>query len=119
MVHQTSLPEKTKSRFSNLFSTLQISHLLRQAGISKSFGFSSLAIFQLLFSLVFKGRNWFRLLESDRRQRLPGKDVVYRLLNHLQFAWRKIDLIFVEVLDYNNIKDRGAAFSKKGNSLID
>ena len=89
MVHQTSLPEKTKSRFSNLFSTLQISHLLRQAGISKSFGFSSLAVFQLLFSLVFEGRNWFRLLESDRSQTLPGKDVVYRFLNHHQFAWRK------------------------------
>jgi hypothetical protein len=89
MVHQTSLPEKTKTRFSTVFSTLQISNLLRQAGISKSFGFSSLAVFQLLFSLVFEGRNWFRLLESDRSQTLPGKDVVYRFLNHSHFAWRK------------------------------
>jgi hypothetical protein len=60
------MPEKTKSRFSTVFATLQNSQLLRQAGISKSFGLSALAVFQLLFSLVFEGRNWFRLLESER-----------------------------------------------------
>jgi hypothetical protein len=61
--------------------TLKIGPLLRQSGISKSFGFSALAVFQLIFSLVFEGRNWTRLLESGRKD-LPGKDVVYRFLNH-------------------------------------
>jgi hypothetical protein len=45
------------------------------------------ALFQLIFSLVFEGRNWTRLLESGRKD-LPGKDVVYRFLNHSTFAWR-------------------------------
>ncbi|MCM3274520.1 IS4 family transposase, partial [Paenibacillus elgii] len=78
MVHHNSLSEQAKSRFSAVFSTLQIGHLLRKAGIFKSFGYSSLAVFQILFSLVFEGRNWFRLLESDRGKSLPRKDVAYR-----------------------------------------
>lgn len=89
MLHQESLSEQAKTRSSTLFSTLQIGHSLRNAGISKTFGLSSLAVFQLLFSLVFEGRNWFRLRESERGQSLPGKDVVYRFLNHPSFAWRK------------------------------
>ena len=84
-----SLSEKGQERISAVFSTLQIGQLLRKAGISKSFGLSSLAIFRLIFTLVFEGRNWFRLLHSDRRESLPGKDVVYRFLNHPRFAWRR------------------------------
>lgn len=62
---------------------------MRQAGISKFFGLSSLAIFQIVFSLVFEEKNWFRLLESDRGADLPGKDVIYRFLNQASFAWRR------------------------------
>ncbi|PWV90585.1 DDE superfamily endonuclease [Paenibacillus cellulosilyticus] len=86
MVHHRSLSDQ--SRFSSVFHTLKIGNLLRQAGIRKSFGLSALAVFQLLFSLVFEGKNWFRLLESSRAASLPGKDVVYRFLNHPRFAWR-------------------------------
>jgi hypothetical protein len=67
---------------------LHIGKALRKAGISKSFGLSSLAVFQIIFSLVFKGKNWFRLLESERGVGLLGKDVVYRFLNQATFAWR-------------------------------
>jgi len=89
MVQHNSLSEKGQERISAAFAALQIGQLLRKAGISKSFGLSSLTIFQLIFSLVFEGRNWFRLLQSERRQSLPGKDVVYRFLNHPRFAWRR------------------------------
>ncbi|WP_442951544.1 IS4 family transposase [Paenibacillus sp. GYB004] len=71
-----------------LFHSLKLGKLLREAGIQKSFGLSALVVFQLLFSLVFEGKNWFRLLESSRGSSLPGKDVVYRFLNHPGFAWR-------------------------------
>jgi hypothetical protein len=50
-----------------ILSTLQIGHLLRKAGIRKSFGMSALDVFQLIFTLVVQGRNWFRLLDSDHR----------------------------------------------------
>lgn len=86
MVHHRSLSDQ--SRFSSVFTSLKIGKWLREAGIRKSFGLSALAVFQLLFSLVFEGKNWFRLLESSRGSSLPGKDVVYRFLNHPGFAWR-------------------------------
>lgn len=87
MLQQHSLSDQ--SRFSKLFATLHIGKALRHAGISKSFGISSLAIFQIVFSLVFQGKSWFRLLESERGADLPGKDVVYRFLNQPSFAWRR------------------------------
>ncbi|WP_179036839.1 IS4 family transposase [Paenibacillus sp. URB8-2] len=87
MLQQHSRSEQ--SRFSKLFVTLQIGKSLRNAGISKSFGLSSLVVFQMVFSLVFEGKNWFRLLESPRGADLPGKDVVYRFLNQASFAWRR------------------------------
>lgn len=88
MVHQNHQSEQAKSRLMTILSALQIGKLLRESGISKSFGLTSLEVFKLIFSLVFEGRNWFRLLESDRKN-LPGKDVVYRFLNHRYFAWRE------------------------------
>lgn len=87
MLQQHSLSEQ--SRFSRLFTHLHLGKTLRQAGISKSFGLSSLAIFQIVFSLVFEGKNWFRLLEGNRGADLPGKDVIYRFLNQASFAWRR------------------------------
>jgi hypothetical protein len=86
MVHDQSLSDQ--SRFSSVFQSLKLGKLLREAGIRKSFGFSALSVFQLLFSLVFEGKNWFRVLESNRKSSLPGKDVIYRFLNHPGFAWR-------------------------------
>ena len=88
MVHQNQQFEQAKSRLLAILSVLKIGNLLRASGISKSFGFTSLEVFKLIFSLVFEGRNWFRLLESGRKD-LPGKDVVYRFLNHSYFAWRE------------------------------
>ncbi|SMG29255.1 IS4 family transposase [Paenibacillus aquistagni] len=87
MLQQHSLSDQ--SRFSKLFASLHIGKSLRQAGISKSFGLSSLVIFHIVFSLVFEGKNWFRLLESDHGADLPGKDVIYRFLNQASFAWRR------------------------------
>ncbi|NEN83498.1 transposase [Paenibacillus elgii] len=89
MLHHISLSEKCEERFSTMFATLKLGSLLRQAGIRKSFGLPALAVFQLIFTLVFQQRSWSRLLESSHRSSLPGKDVVYRFLNHPGFAWRR------------------------------
>jgi len=99
MLQQHSLSEQ--SRFSKLFATLHIGKALRQAGISKSFGLSSSAIFRIVFSLVFEGKNWFRLLESHRGADLPGKDVVYRFLNQPSFAWRRfLQTLSLQIVRY-------------------
>ncbi|MGO4549122.1 hypothetical protein AB4Z29_30470 [Paenibacillus sp. 2TAB23] len=71
MVHHRSLSDQ--SRFSSVFTSLKVGKLLLAAGIHKSFGLSALAVFQLLFSLVFEGKNGSRLLESGRGGSLPGK----------------------------------------------
>ncbi|MCM3270657.1 IS4 family transposase, partial [Paenibacillus elgii] len=89
MLHHISLSEKCEERFSTMFATLKLGSLLRQAGIRKSVGLPALAVFQLIFTLVFQQRSWSRLLESSPRSSLPGKDVVYRFLNHPGFAWRR------------------------------
>jgi hypothetical protein len=43
MLHQKSLSEKGIDRRNTLFFTFKIGHLLRQAGIRKSFGMSALS----------------------------------------------------------------------------
>lgn len=89
MLQHNALSEKAGQRFSYLFSTLKIGQLLRSAGIHKESDLSSLEIFKLIFTLVFQGRNLFRLLHSQRGAALPGKDVMYRFLNHPRYRWRK------------------------------
>ncbi len=79
------LPNEIKPAFQELN---VLSHL-RQAKFRKRFGFSCSRLFQLVFVLLFHQRNWFRLLESAKGESMPGKDTVYRFLNHPGFAWRR------------------------------
>jgi len=89
MLQHNSLSEQPNNQFSLIFSSLKVSQLLRKAGIRKAYGISSLAVFQIVFQLVFQGRNLFRLLESKRAGSLPGKDVIYRFLNESCYNWRR------------------------------
>ncbi|MTT33354.1 transposase [Terrilactibacillus sp. BCM23-1] len=84
------LPKEIKSAFIEL----KVVKHLRDAGIKKSFGFSCSYLFQLVFCLIFQHKNWFRLLESKKSETLPGKDTVYRFLNHSKFSWRRFLLSF-------------------------
>jgi hypothetical protein len=45
----------------------------------------------MVTDLVFQQRNGYRLLESERSS-LPGKDVIYRFLNHSRLANRFCDV---------------------------
>jgi hypothetical protein len=83
MLQHNSLSEQHQNQLSLIFSSLKLSQLLRKAGIRKTYGVSSFAVFQMIFQLVFQGRNLFRLLEGTRADSLPGKDVIYRFLNVL------------------------------------
>jgi len=102
MLHQSFLFEKQENEFfTKTFSNLNLGKHLRSAGIKKNFGFSSLLVFQIIFQLVFLGRNWFRLLDSERGDAFPGKDVVYRFLNCPRHAWRK----FLHSISFSIIND--------------
>ena len=72
------------------FEELKVLKHLRNAGITKRFGFTCSYLFQLVFVLIiFHHQNWFQILESERSESFPGKDAVYRFLNHSGFAWRR------------------------------
>lgn len=63
---------------------------LRSAGIKKKFGYSVNILFMLVFSLAFRRVNWFNLKHNTLKSNdVPGKDSIYRFLNHQRFAWRK------------------------------
>lgn len=84
------LPQEIKSAFIEL----KVIKHLRDAGIKKSFGFTCSYLFQVILFLIFQHKNWFRLLESKKADKLPGKDAVYRFLNHPKFSWRRFLLSF-------------------------
>lgn len=96
------------------FTELNVLKHLRKAGINKKFGFTCAYLFQVVFVLIFHHRNWFQLLESAKGESFPGKDAVYRFLNHAGFAWRRFLLFLsadtVQKVDSLTFDDRVTAF---------
>jgi hypothetical protein len=88
-ISDQSAPNQRPNELKSAFQELHILKCLRQAGFRKRFGLSCSCLFQLIFVLLFHQKNWFRLLESSKGNSFPGKDVVYRFLNHTGFAWRR------------------------------
>lgn len=76
------------------FKELKILQHLRNAGITKGFGYSCSCLFQIIFALIFHHKNWYGLLQSSKGSLFPGKDSVYRFLNHSRYAWRHFLLFF-------------------------
>ena len=89
MIKQNDAENQLPNEINSGFQELSLLKHLRSAGITKSMGFSCGALLKLVFCLIFQHRNWFQLLESQRGTNLPGKDAVYRFLNHPGFAWRR------------------------------
>jgi len=67
------LPTEIKS----VFKELNMFKYLRDTGVKKLVGFSCAYIFQLIFSLIFENKNWYRMLESKKSSDVPAKDAVY------------------------------------------
>ena len=79
------LPKEIKQGFSEL----NVGYHLRKANITKLSGYSCLAVFKLIFLLVFQYPNWFRAFTSKKAADLPSKDTVYRFLNTCTYNWRQ------------------------------
>lgn len=73
---------------------LRLFQHLRSAGFTKRLGFSCACLFVLVFSLVFRQRNWYQIFDSAKGGDFPGKDAVYRFLNHPCFSWRRFLTLF-------------------------
>lgn len=89
MIANNDLNKQLPNEIKSTFKELKVLQHLRNAGISKNFGFSCAYLFQLVFCLIFENKNWFRLLESKKSTEVPEKDTVYRFLNQSTFAWRR------------------------------
>jgi hypothetical protein len=99
----TQLPKELEQAFS----LLKIGYHLRKAGIVKGLGYSCLEVFRVIFLLIFEHKNWFRMLESKKKD-LFGKDVVYRFLNNPCYAWRKF-LLSLSLSAYEKIQSLTSA----------
>jgi len=89
MIKQNDPFDQLPKEIKPAFQELNVLKHLRAAGFKKNFGFTCSYLFRLVFVLLFHQKNWFRLLESDKGEYFPGKDAVYRFLNHAGFAWRR------------------------------
>jgi len=92
-----SLPKEIKTAFQEL----KVLKHLNAAGFKKKFGFTCAYLFSLVFAVLFHQKNWFRLSESNKGETFPGKDTVYRFLNHNGYAWRRFLLsLSTETVQY-------------------
>ncbi|WCK54251.1 transposase [Aneurinibacillus sp. Ricciae_BoGa-3] len=89
MIEQKQQKNQLPKEIQSAFTQLKVLQHLKTVGFKKRFGFSYSYLFQLVFVLLFHHKNWFRMLESDRGESFPGKDAVYRFLNHAGHPWRR------------------------------
>ena len=89
MINQTTPFDQLPQEIKPAFQELKVLKHLNAAGFRKKFGFTCAWLFRLVFVLMFHQKNWFRLLESNKGETFPGKDAVYRFLNHGGYAWRR------------------------------
>lgn len=82
-----------ENRIHSFFHNQNLGQLLRQSNIRKDKGVCLNTLFQFLLSLVFSGKNLYRLLESAQAPVEIGKDTVYRLLNSGTANWRRFLLL--------------------------
>ncbi|WP_127589338.1 IS4 family transposase [Paenibacillus koleovorans] len=89
MIDQKQSLDQLPKEIKPAFLELNVLKHLNGAGFKKKFGFTCAYLFRVVFILLFHQKNWFRLLESCRGETFPGKDAVYRFLNHSGYAWRR------------------------------
>jgi len=89
MIHYNDPSEQAENALLNALKTLKISQLLRKAGIRKAQGAPVSKVFNFLFLLVFRGKNLFRIIDSQQSDEAHSKNTYYRFLNKATYAWRR------------------------------
>jgi hypothetical protein len=72
-----------ENQIHQFFLNQKIGNLLKRNNIDKEKGISPIAVFRVLFTLVFTGTNLYRTLEAGGSCGMV-KDTVYRFLNSVQ-----------------------------------
>ncbi|MBN2981091.1 transposase [Cohnella algarum] len=114
MIKQNELFNQLPKEIKPAFQDLNVIKHLNGAGFKKKFGFTCAFLFTLVFVLLFHQKNWFRLLESKKGESLPGKDTLYRFLNHSGHPRRKFLLSLssdiIQRVEKLTSNDRDTAF---------
>lgn len=87
-ITDNNLTNQLPKAIQSIFKELNILHYLRQAGITKSKGYSACFIFTYIFNLVFESKSLFHLLQSRKEQDGPRKDAIYRFYDDPKKNWR-------------------------------
>jgi len=89
MIDQNLSLDQLPKEIKPAFQELKVIKHLNNAGFKKKLGFTCAYLFRIVFVLLFHQKNWFRLLESNKGKLFPGKDAIYRFLNHNGYSWRR------------------------------
>ncbi len=81
-----------ENKIHQFFLNQKIGSLLKRSNVDKEKGVSPVAVFRVLFTLVFAGKNLFRTMTADRSCGM-AKDTVYRFLNSVHTNWRRFLLL--------------------------
>jgi hypothetical protein len=82
-----------ENQIHQFFLNQKIGSLLRRSNINKEKGIAPVAVFRMLFTMVFTGKNLFRTMESSAGPCCMAKDTVYRFLNSVHTNWRRFLLL--------------------------
>jgi hypothetical protein len=81
-----------ENQIHQFFLNQKIGNLLKRSNIDKEKGISPVAVFRVLVTLAFTGKNLFRTLEAGGNCGM-AKDTVYRFLNSVHTNWRRFLLL--------------------------
>ena len=81
-----------ENQIHRFFLNQKIGSLLKRSNIDKEKGISPVAVFRVLVTLVFTGKNLYRTLEAGVSCGM-AKDTVYRFLNSVHTNWRRFLLL--------------------------
>jgi hypothetical protein len=81
-----------ENKIHQFFLNQKIGSLLKRSNINKEKGISPVAVFRVVFTLVFAGKNLYRTMAVDRCCGM-AKDTVYRFLKSVHTNWRRFLLL--------------------------
>src|SRR3989304_5348767 len=81
-----------ENQIHQFFQNQKIGSLLKRSNIDKQKGVSPVAVFRVLFTLIFTGKNLFRTIEAGGSCGM-SKDTVYLFLNSVHTNWRRFLLL--------------------------
>ena len=78
-----------QSKIDDFFNRFQIGTLLHRCGVRKRHGHSVRSLTQVIFTLPFVGKNFFRGIVINKDLAF-GKDAAYLLLKGTTYNWRRL-----------------------------